>query len=70
MTPERWAFYQLEAGDIVRVTAIDADGVRLRDPETRETWTVQREPFEARLADGYIQRVRRTFVMPPSEREA
>lgn len=55
---ERRAFYQLEDGRIVQPLERGDSALVVEDPTTGERWTVRAEPFEERVRDGYIQRVR------------
>lgn len=61
--------YQLEGGEVVRVVGRGPDRLELADPETGERWPTPREPFEADLDAGYIQRVRARYE-PVGETEA
>lgn len=54
----RKGFYLVEShGRVVQIAEWTDSTLRIVDPETREEWTVRREPFEERVQSGRIQRV-------------
>lgn len=54
---ERGAYYMTPQNGVVRLRGIGKSVIVLREAEGIGRWTVKREPFEAQIRKGYIQRV-------------